>query len=213
MTILYSNGCSYTANFDLNRQDRYPIILSERLGYTCIDRAEPGSCNSRIIRVTIDDCIQLKNKNEKIIALIQLSHLARTEYPDETNPIGDLFFSVKPGLANNVQLPKDIQTYVNLYWKIYNDKLMVLDLLTKLVGLIGFFNQNQIDYIVYLGPAENKLYQIDNHKLEYLTDKNVLDLKPFSMLGLLENQNIHPDKKGMITIADYFYEKLQNLAY
>jgi hypothetical protein len=210
MTILYSNGCSYTANHDLNRKDRYPIILADQLGYRCIDRAEPGSCNSRIIRVTINDCIKLKKDNENILALIQLSHLARTEYPDETNPLDDLFFSIKPEVSNNLHLEKDVQMYSNLYWKLYSDKIMVMDLLTKLVGLVGFFNQTQIKYLIYLGPLENELYQIDDCKMDYLIDKNVLDLKTFSMLGLLGNQNIHPDVQGMEIIADYFYKKLRN---
>ena len=71
MTILYSNGCSYTANFDLNRDDRYPIIIAKKLGWQCYDRAEPGSCNSRIIRTTINDCLKLKNQSEEIVALIE----------------------------------------------------------------------------------------------------------------------------------------------
>jgi len=214
MTILYSNGCSYTANLDLARDERYPIILSKKLGWDCKDRAEPGSCNSRIIRTTIEDCIKLrKQSNEKIFAMIQLSHLFRTEYPDDTNPLGDPFYSIKPNILSNV--PEDVVKYSTLYWKLYNERQLLINLLTLLIGLTGYFNHNNINYLIYLGPNENVMYTSNlknDVRFAYLKkDSGLLDLEKFYMLDLLDKKDSHPDQIGMQKISDYFYEKISLL--
>ena len=214
MTILYSNGCSYTANLDLARDERYPIILSKKLGWSCQDRAEPGSCNSRIIRTAIEDCIKLrKQSNEKIFAMIQLSHLHRTEYPDNTNPLGDPFYSIKPNILSNV--PEDVVKYSTLYWKLYNERQLLINLLTLLIGLTGNFNHNNINYLIYLGPNENVMYTSNlknDVRFAYLKkDSGLLDLEKFYMLDLLDKKDSHPDQIGMQKISDYFYEKISLL--
>lgn len=214
MTILYSNGCSHTANFDLIRNDRYPIILSNRLGWSCVDRAEPGSCNSRIIRTSIEDCIKLKSRtDEKIFAMIQLSYLFRTEYPDDTNPLGDPFYSIKPGILSG--LTDNVIEYSNLYWKLHNDRQLLINVLTGLVGLTSYFSQNKIDYLIYLGPNENFIYSSNlknDVRFDYLKkDPGILDLEKFYMLDILEKKDQHPDRLGMQKISDYFYEKINLL--
>ncbi len=226
MTILYSNGCSYTGHFGLPRDFRYPILLSDRLGWSCEDRAEPGSCNSRIIRNTVADCIKLRSQSdEKIFAMIQLSHLFRFEYPDDTNPIEDPFYSVKPGVSFDEYRPdasKEARQYATLYWKLHNEHQVLINLLTGLVGLSGFFNQNNIDYLIYLGPNDMLLlkdftYQ-DDIRFSYLKkDPGILDLDKFYMLDIYGGNQIlnhpkHADEIGMQKISDYFYEKISSLS-
>jgi len=211
MTILYSNGCSYTANFDLPRDQRYPLILSKKLGWDCVDRAEPGSCNSRIIRVTIEDCINLKKQSQDIVALIQLSHLSRFEYPTNNNPLNDPFYSAKVGDPINTSLPNEIQKYLNAYWKIYNDHQMLVNLVTSLIGLTTFLSNQGIKYFLYLGPNENEIWEknIGNEKrFSFLQSQTgVIDLTKFNMLALT-GQQIHPNAVKMQVIADYFFNLL-----
>lgn len=211
MTILYSNGCSYTANFNLLRDQRYPLILSKRLGWDCVDRAEPGSCNSRIIRTTINDCINLKKKSQDIVALVQLSHLSRFEYPTNDNPIKDPFYSVKVGDPTNTSLPNEIQKYLDSYWKIYDDYQILVNLVISLIGLTNFLSAQQIKYFLYLGPCENQIWEknIGNEELFLFlqSQAGVIDLTKFNMLGLTGKQT-HPDEQGMQVIADYFFNLL-----
>ena len=211
MTILYTNGCSYTANFDLARRDRYPIILAEQLGWQCVDKAEPGSCNRRIVRTTIEDCVKLRSQsNEKIVALIQLSHLNRTEYPTVKNPLPDPFYSIKPNNVNS-HVPEDAKKYSDYYWRLHNDHHILVNLITDLIGLISYFKQNDIQYLLYLGPDENNIY-VDNVKddvrFKFLNSElGVLDLAGFNMLALTGEQT-HPTADGMRVIADYFFNLL-----
>lgn len=211
MTILYSNGCSYTANFDLEPQDRYPKIIADRLKIDCLQGAEPGSCNERIMRTTISDCIKLKQKNEDIIALIQLSHIHRTEYPINSDH-EDPFLSIK--VIDTAPAPSDARQYADLYWRLYADKHILIKLMTGLIGLISFFNQEKIKYQIFLGPSENSLFNVvgDDFRLGHLkSDPNVLDLEKFYMLGLTKNPKKHPDKQGMNLIADYFCGRINLL--
>ena len=211
MTTLYSNGCSYTANFDLGPQDRYPKIIADRLELDCEQGAEPGSCNERIIRTTIADCLKLKQKNKDIIALIQLSHIHRTEYPINSDH-EDPFLSIK--VIDTAPAPSDARQYANLYWRLYADKHILIKLITGLIGLISFFNQEKIKYQIFLGPSENDLFDvvINDFRLHYLKcNPYILDLEKFYMLGLTKTPKQHPDQQGMKLIADYFCDRVNLL--
>ena len=210
MKILYTNGCSYTANFELDAQKRYPAILAKRLGWSLVDRAEPGSCNRRIIRTTIEDCLKLKQQGQEITALIQLSHLNRTEYPTVENPLPDPFYSIKSNNSNS-QMSEDAKKYSDYYWRLHNDHHILVNLITDLIGLISYFKQNDIQYLLYLGPDENNIY-VDNVKddvrFKFLNSElGVLDLAGFNMLALTGEQT-HPTTDGMRVIADYFFNLL-----
>ena len=102
-----------------------------------------------------------------------------------------------------------------MYWKLYNERQLLINLLTGLIGLTCYFNQNNINYLIYLGPNENVMYTNnlkDDVRFEYLKkDPGLLDLEKFYMLDLLDNKDSHPDQLGMQTISDYFYEKINLL--
>ena len=213
MTILYTNGCSYTANFDLERKNTYPAILADRLEWKLVDKSEPGSCNSRIIRTTIDDCVKLRSQtDEKIVALIQLSHLFRTEYPTD-NLSADPFCSVKPTAPNNSnsQTPEPAGKYADYYWRLHSNHHLLVNLITDLIGLISYFKQNNVEYLIYLGPNENSIYaDVIGNDLRFKlvnSDPHVLDLTEFNMLDLTGEQT-HPTADGMRAIADYFFNLL-----
>jgi hypothetical protein len=209
MTILYSNGCSFTDWRYIPREQRYPIIIGERQGWSVHDRGLPGSCNSRIIRTTIRDCCALLPRQEPIVALIQLTFLDRYEYPGVVTADnrwkyenGDLFESVTPG-----QLQDSDSAVVNNWIRssllLHDDAAAYLQLFAGLIGLTGFFRQHNIRYYIYNGPAQNNIFE-PTDLYQYLKhDPGVLDLQTFNMLDLTGRQ-MHPDAKGMIAIADYF---------
>ena len=214
--ILYTNGCSYTANQNVPENLRYPRLLSDQLGWKLVDNSWPGSSNSRIIRTTTRDCLNLKQSSQdKIFAQIQLTHLHRFECPSTgawtTNNdriiINDNFVSIK---FNQENLPVDIEKYAKLFWKIYNNRAIWTMLLISLIGLISFFKQHDIDYLIYFGPQEKYELQTEDIVLlqELQSDSKILDLLGFSMLETITKSSYHPDIIGNKLIADYFFNLL-----
>lgn len=214
MTILYTNGCSYTANLRLEKTARYPSLLAWNLKWHLKDNSWPGSSNARIIRCTYKDCVRLKTtSSEKIVALIQLTHLFRTEifnptvkdndWLDQSDP----FTSIKP---IDKDLPADQYQVAQWFLKTNTDESLLLGLLPQLLGLTSFFKQNQIDYLIYFGPKENCETISDNILFKELQkDNHVLDLAKFNMLDLTGKQ-MHPDAGGMQKIFEFFYPMLAN---
>jgi len=213
MTILYSNGCSFTANFDLEANQRYPFLIGEKLKWDVIQAGEPGSCNSRIIRRSYCDCLELLPTGKKIVALVQLTFLQRTEFPNTPEErlksgLPDLFKSVKPG---DKSLPVNMLNALKIYTVRYNHRAYFVDLLTKLVGLTCFFKQNNIDYFIFFGPKTVES-DLSNEIFPYIKqDQRILDLINFNMLDLTGKQ-LHPTAESMITIAYYFFNLLNNPA-
>jgi hypothetical protein len=160
MPILYSNGCSFTANFVVDRELRYPTLVGKHFGWEVVDHALPGSCNSKIIRCTIRDCLQMLDRNEKITALVQLTFPERFEYAGDPNganrwqysigTIRDEFEVIKPNDDNN--WPKEIRDYANSIFMHQRDNALWAQLFSNLVGLISFFKTNDIEYRIFLGP-------------------------------------------------------------
>jgi hypothetical protein len=213
MTILYSNGCSFTDWRFIPREQRYPIIIGERQGWSVHDRGLPGSCNSRIIRTTIRDCCALLSKQEPIVALIQLTFLDRYEYPGVATADnrwkyenGDLFESVTPGQLQDSDSDV-VNSWIRSNLLLHNDAAAYLQLFASLVGLTAFFRQHNIRYYIYNGPSQNNIFEPTDLYHYLKQDPGVLDLQTFNMLDLTGRQQ-HPDAAGMITIADYFCDLL-----
>jgi hypothetical protein len=222
MTILYSNGCSFTANFNLPSWKRYPVLIGKHFNWTVVDRAVPGSCNSKIIRCAMRDCINLLEKNEPIVALIQLTFKERFEYAGtmtgsnnwkygEINtgfnviPATDQFESIKPDDPDN--WPDEVRQYAKLHTILQKPNAIAAELFSRLVGLTSFFRDNNIRYLVYAGPALNYDLTSDDFFYQYLLkDPCVLNFDSFNMLELTGKQD-HPDSEGMKLIADYFINR------
>lgn len=210
--ILYSNGCSYTYNHLVPKQQRYQHILADRLGWQSESMAIPGSCNRRIIRCTMRDCIKLLDNDSKIFALIQLTHLTRTEYAGQGGSWryakGDLYESLN-GIdhPDNTELGNDL---VRSSFLLHSEQGELTRLMSDLIGLIGFFKQHGIRYLIYFAPEimVKSVEIADDTFYQYLKqDKGVLDLVEFNMLALTGEQR-HPDKTGNQVIADYFFSLL-----
>lgn len=215
MTILYSNGCSYTANFVLESHQRYPYLLADKLKWTLKSAAIPGSSNRRIIRCTIRDCIKLLDQSKSIFALIQLSHMSRTEFAGVKTTQNqwkyaedDQFESI-----NGPDCP-DISDIASAWSKksllLHNEHAELTRLMSDIISLTAFFKQHNINYMIFSGP---KVYvhsdQVKSDRFyQYLQkDSKVLDLIGFNMLDLTGKQ-VHPDINGMQIIADYFFNLL-----
>ena len=212
MTILYSNGCSYTCNHLVPKEQRYQHILAERLGWKLEPAAIPGSCSRRIIRCTLRDCIKLLGGDEPIFALVQLTHLTRIEYAGKGGSWRyareDLYESLN-GIdhPDNTELGNDL---VRSSFLLHSEYGELTRLMSDLIGLTGFFKQHSIKYLIYFAPEILvKSTEIANDTFyQYLKqDNGILDLAEFNMLALTGEQR-HPDKTGNEIIADYFFNLL-----
>jgi len=211
--ILYSNGCSYTANMILDPDQKYPYLLSKKLNWELYTAAIAGSCNRRIIRSTIRDCINL-SKLDEVFALIQLTHLHRTEYAGKRTKDNqyeysyddryfdyDLYEGLKPndykGLSNHVI------EWADMGYALHDDTAEFTRICSDTLGLAAFLKIKNINYCIFTAPkididCQDALYK------ELQQDINILDPLKFNMLDLTGQQK-HPDKDGMQLIADYFY--------
>jgi hypothetical protein len=152
-------------------------------------------------------------KQEPIVALIQLTFLDRYEYPGVATADnrwkyenGDLFESVTPGQLQDSNSDV-VNSWVRSSLLLHNDAAAYLQLFASLIGLIGFFQQHNIRYYIYNGPAQNNIFEPTDLYQYLKKDPGVLDLQTFNMLALTGQQQ-HPDAAGMIKIADYFCDLL-----
>lgn len=217
MTILYSNGCSFTANMKLDREHRYPWLVGNHFGWKVHDKAVAGNCNSKIIRCTMRDCVRLLERKEKIQALVQLTFKERWEYAG--NPDGlkkwqysfceDLFEVIKPG--DEANWPLEIKNYAKQVFLSQKPNALYSQLFSNLLGLVSFFKHNRIHYKIFAGPRainDDHAHFTKDLFYKYLSqDSNILDLTTFNMLDLTGRQD-HPDTDGMTKIANYFINQL-----
>jgi hypothetical protein len=216
----------------VERENRYPLLVGKHFNWEVVDKAIPGSCNSKIIRCAMRDCINLLSQNQPMVALIQLTHRERFEYagtPDKNNywkyglsldqthcdpAVDDQFESIKPMDENS--WPKEIVSYAKQYFTLQKISALNTNILHSVIGLAAFFQTNNIKYFIYTGPS----YNYKNHSNDMLAnpfyqyllkDPGVLDLYNFNMLDLTGKLG-HPDLDGMQAIADYFINQLDEPA-
>jgi hypothetical protein len=83
--FVYVNGDSYSKNSD---KKTYCEFLSEKFNCESHNAAIAGSSNSRILRTSLRDLINLKKeRTDDIIAVISLSFLLRIEVWDPAAPL------------------------------------------------------------------------------------------------------------------------------
>jgi hypothetical protein len=217
MTILYSNGCSYTANKNLQDAQRYPSLIANHFGWELMDRSHPGCCNDRIIRCTMRDCIELLAKKQNIVATVQLTHPERTEYAGQPTEHTQwkywhdhLFESLKPNSESG--LPENVADYLRLHQILYNQQASMTKLMVSLTGLASFFTNNNIKFLIFAGPEHLNKFQEEEFYGFLSQDSRILDLKSFNMLSLTGKQE-HPDPQGMIKIADFLITTIEQKKY
>jgi hypothetical protein len=164
------------------------------------------------------DIIELRQKfpDQKIVALIQLTHLSRFEYAGTKTfdnqwmyADNDCFRSVKPERAEN--WPTEAAEWIKQTIILYNPVAELEKLLSNVVGLVALFETLDVEYRIFSGPKLDSEVTWPEHNIfdRYLkTKSNVLNLATFSMLMDLTGVCTHPDAMSMQKIADYFINQL-----
>lgn len=186
--IVYSNSDSYGV---LSTGVTYPKLLADSLNAKVINAGLPGSCNQRIIRTTVRDLTQLRNKtDEPVLCLICLGFLMRGEWWDNTRPsIGtdghfrSFQIHASKNIDNNV-----IQEYMKQWYRVYDDEATQTNLLMELVLLTNWLKSKNIKYIIFAG--NNVTYKeidyndvfIKDFSSVIFSDKDVLNIHNFSFV-------------------------------
>lgn len=160
MPVVYTNSCSFGAPNQGHLI--YPDVVTNHLLAKLINRGIGGSCNRRIIRTTLRDCIEIQPN----LVLIGLTFISRTEawqpwLPNNTNdgdfhPIiidhGKLDWT--KGLytkINNIHQYADqpIRDYYQQWLLHYNPEAELYNLLTDILMLTSWLKEQGIRYLVF----------------------------------------------------------------
>jgi len=200
--ILYCNSDSYGVLS--TTKNRYSEYLGELLKTdTVINNGRPGTCNSRIIRTTVRDILDIrKNNNDSILAVICLGSMIRNEWwnPDKILPEGfnDGHFESFQihGAGLNRQMP--FYRYAQEWYRHYDDEAEQTNLFKELVMLTSFFKQQNVDYLMFAGnnltykPMDYQDVFIKSFADYVRSDLNILDLNNFSFTNYCLGQQHVP---------------------
>jgi hypothetical protein len=187
-------------------KNRYSEYLGTLLGAdTVINNGLSGACNSRIIRTTVRDILDIRQyNNDQILAVICLGSLIRNEWwnPDKTllDGVNDGHFeSFQIHGSANHQLP--FYRYAQEWYRHYDDEAEQTNFMMQLTMLTSFLKQQKVDYIVFVGnnitykPLDYRADFIKNFAEYVRNDPNILDLNNFSFTQYcLQQQYIPFDK-------------------
>ena len=221
--MLYANGCSFTNDNHVHLkldQPLYAEILANRLGISCMNNAFPGSCNRRIIRTTIRDCVS-NNFGPETFVLVQLTFLERTEKPYQIakhNAWKKTHRTAEWELHESVKLDDpDNRPYSENFLRHFDLKAELLNLATDLVMMTGFLQYRNIPYYVFFYPnlsgqcPDNDWTQNEPLLQHLAQDRNVANLFGMSFFELVDAQThcydgSHLNALGHIVAADRLQE-------
>jgi len=164
---LLFNGCSYTQgselqgkndDFEYRDKHRYSQIISEKTGKTYANLSMGGTSNDRITRETIE---WFETGNTCDIAIIQFTHIVRTEYISKhvKHPVN---FTSNGGVVTKWQTPykgehKITQEAYDAYYKyFYNDNIGLYNFYKNLFILEQYFEKNNINHL-FLKLESNRI--------------------------------------------------------
>ena len=149
---LYVNGCSFTndPNIYLESQNQYCDFFKEKYHFNVINRGVPGSCNRRIIRTTLRDCLEFGSST---FVIIQLTDIHRTEITADDNcwQNDDFFDPSQQEICQSIKLTDSelYKKYLSEKTKLIHDKHLFDELMVDLLLLTEFLKSRNIDYYVY----------------------------------------------------------------
>ena len=153
---LYVNGCSFTNDpviYYTNKQKQYCDFFKDKYQFDVINRGVPGSCNRRIIRTTLRDCLQFDSTTAVIL---QLTNLYRTEVDswDQSWQRDDYFDPSQEEIFHSVKFVDDsnskpVKDFIKSKSKVVSEKQMFDELMVDLVMLTSYLDSKDIKYFVY----------------------------------------------------------------
>ena len=209
---IYANGCSMTAGDELPKniieQARYPSLVADYYNVPVYNNAEGGGSNSRIIRTTTQDLIDLKNQGRSPFVIIGWTAHHRFEVCNEHHE----------WLQFNAGKESKDQEFEKMYWSRYGSDIGNIESFAVQVMLMQkFLESYNIPYLML--HAFNPVSIPRNHKLNDFAEH--LDYRYFlpdlSLRGYLTQwPNIefgsggHPLEEGHKKISEFIIELIEN---
>jgi hypothetical protein len=188
--IVYSNSCSFGQSNQ--GHDIYPELIAQNYNATLINKGISGSCNRRIIRTSTRDLIELKKQsNDKILCLIGLTFISRTELWQPNIPAKDNdgnFHSItvdykkhdwSSGLINtrikdiHLTAAAEVQSYYQQWLLHMSKEAIITELITDIILFKNFCQQQGIDVLIWsnaqIWPTQPEI-AIDDIFLKSLVD-------------------------------------------
>jgi len=179
-------GCSFTAGIALQgrKNNRYAEIVSATFNKNCINLAQPGGSNSKLI-----DIFGQLDFVEGQLVVLQLTGLERLRYvTDNKNPV-DIMFSV-------VHNPRD-------FLKIYNKDFLFYELLVKLRMVITIAREKKLKFVFWLNEYKNpEIYSLEDQMYFYAYPEFVPKSLMENYLVDFGTDNLHPGIESNKIIAD-----------
>ena len=208
--ILYINGDSYSAE---NNFSVYAKFLSEKLNFSCINKAIPGSSNARIFRDTLEDCIKFKNQNINPYVVLGVSFVTREEVwrEDADTSLLNRFNQNRLGKFITLDFVRKEQLSTEELYRIIDSNIntQMVHFYTELYMLINTFENLSIPYFIF-SAADNSDFQKLNW--DYLKDleifkvilqnKNINNLHKFSIPNWAKENNISRTETGHLLGAN-----------
>lgn len=205
---LYGNGCSFTNDNHVKLNLGKPLyldLLGEMLEAEVINNAFAGSCNRRIIRTTLRDCI-LHKFDHTTFVLVQLTFMERTEKPFVPNKYNswkashntaklELHESIKPNDPGNTD-------YSDYFLKHFDPAAELVNLATDLVMLSGFLKNCNIPHYIFHYPMlthQGIFDSVSNNPMitQLVQNTHVANILGQALIEKLENHNYHYDGSHM----------------
>lgn len=189
--IVYSNSCSYGV---LSTGKTYSDFIGDKLNSKVINAGMPGCCNERIFRTSTRDLLELKENNEKILALISLSSFYRSEIWYDNIPALNNDGHFKSFQVNNLnndnshrsKLPTiEAEMYAKNWFLLHNDEAESSNLFYKLNLFTTFLEHKDIQYLIWAGPMTLKQVDFGTPFIKpfykhIANNKNIINLYDFS---------------------------------
>lgn len=153
--MIYVNGDSFSFVSD---GKTFCDFLGEITQSRCHNASLPGSCNSRIIRTTVRDLLQIQDPD--IYVVINLSFILRTEVWDISVAGNNRFandgefVSIQPANSRTWFFERSSATndkysdYSRAWLRYYNPEPEMTNLLKELVLLTSWFKGRNIKYVI-----------------------------------------------------------------
>lgn len=216
--MIYTNGCSYTKPFN-DRTPNWSYHLADLLKTDVTYAGRPGKSNNSIIRETIKDFIELKNKSIDVSHVI-ISLTFENRFDVHYN---DQFLSVTPGFPIT-GVDDKTRNFIKYKFLTHNTKCNIIDLFSSIVTLKFFIEQNNSKFFVFWAADETDVVKanLDSIKIyvDFLTE-NSFDLLNFSFCKFayknqyhsIETKQVgihaHPPVAAHIKLAEMLYDRLK----
>lgn len=207
--MLYVNGDSYSIVSD---GKKYSDFLKEKFDCSVLNNSLSGSCNSRILRTSLRDLIELKKTHKKIKAIINVTYVIRTEvwdptpkdpkdYNNDGNFVNLTPTNVKDWASKDKTVTSKIyHDYCKQFLIHYNVESEITKLLQNIILLSSWCKLNDVDYVIFSGPLQETIdFTAPFIKPFYnlvCEDKNILNLFEFSFTEWCLEHNFTPITKN-----------------